>query len=267
MKPMRTSGFTLVEMIVVAVVGSLLALAALTLLQTALRGSAIQNAKRSSQQDLRSALEVLGGEIREISAQGGDLMTISQDSFSFRALRTYGISCEMGYTGGDVQATVKRIAGWMEVGDSVMLFADNDSTTFVDDVWIPGRVSVVDTMSTCSGTDKAQIVRITTAPTSDSVRLGAPIRTFVPYTYGFFQVDGEYHLARHESGASAQALVGPLLSTGGLEFDYLDANGIATLVPALVAQIVVRIRTSTEVAAAGLPPVTDSLEATIFLRN
>ena len=169
--------------------------------------------------------------------------------------------------GGDLQARVKRVAGWMEVGDSVMVFADNDSTTFVDDVWIPGWVAVVDTTSTCSGTDKAQVVRILTAPTSDSVRLGAPVRTFVPYTYGFFQVDGEYQLARHENGTSAQALVGPLLATGGLELEYLDANGITTLVPTLVAQIVVRIRTATEVGAAGLPPVTDSLESTIYLRN
>ncbi|HUF75760.1 MAG TPA: prepilin-type N-terminal cleavage/methylation domain-containing protein, partial [Longimicrobiales bacterium] len=64
-------GFTLVELLVVVVLGSLVLMAALQVLITNQRTYAAQNAVITSQQSTRIALEVLVNELRELSPSGG----------------------------------------------------------------------------------------------------------------------------------------------------------------------------------------------------
>ena len=263
-------GFTLVELLIVAVLGGLVVAATYQVLLTQQRIYTANTAQIQDQQTLRAGMAILSGELREISTQGGDLPTMSSQGLRIRTMRAFGLVCVVQPGLAPPRITVKRVDRWFEAGDSLFIFYDNDTELTGDDVWHSKVSSHVDTTATCSGGDEAQVMHIPGLSSSgDSVRVGAPVRTYRTFTYGILQDGGDWFLARAEGSDPPEPLVGPIRSStgGGVEFVYLDENGNTTAVPGNVAQIRVTLRTLSGVRDSQGNFIRDSITAIVSMRN
>lgn len=262
-------GFTLVELIVVTVLGAFVVMASLQVLITNQRTYTAQNARIQGQQATRAAIDVLSVEFREVSAQGGDILAMSGDSIFIRTMRKFGVVCEVDWYGSPPKGKVLKLGEYFEVDDSVFIFADNQTNLSDDDTWISAKVTGVDTTAAC-GAEEATEVSFNGQGSlflADTVRTGAPLRSYTRYVYGLFKVDGDYYLGRRTPGQSAVPLVGPVRESDGVEFSYLDGNGHTTTTTTAVRQIVVNIRTASGVLNSLGKMVSDSITGRIYTRN
>lgn len=269
MSRLDRKGFTLVELLIVVVLGGLVLAATYQTLVTNQKTFTVQAAEIEGQQTLRAGLEVLGGELREISPPEGDLLRMTTDSIRVRTLRGFGVACDTAYT-ADPNLTVKRVGDWFAVGDSVFVFLDGDPDLQKDDSWRSAIVAAVDTTVTCAtGTEPAQIVTLGGLAGADTVLPGAPVRSFERYTYGVYEWSGEPYLGRTDKFGDTEPVIGPLdaKAANPLEFKYLDENGLVTGDPLEVAQIQITLRTSSDVADAHGDRVQDSVTVRVHTRN
>ena len=268
----KRAGFTMIEMLVVAVLGSVVVGAAYQVLLTNQRTFTAQNAQIQSQQTVRAGMDVLFAELRELSKLGGDILAIGTDTLKVRSMRRFGLVCATNLAAGTLD--VRRVGSWFEVGDSVVIYAENQPNTPADDRWIKGRVTARDTTIAC-GTAPAQRLTIpivssatgTTPP--DTVRVGSNLRSYVIYTYGRYTIDGAPYLGRRDSGGGTPvALVGPLdAALGGLRFRYLDSTNAVTGTIANIVNVEVTLKTLTSVRGPNGQFVADSIRTRIFRRN
>ncbi len=260
-------GFTIVELMVVAVLGALVVAATYEILLTNQRAFTVQTAQIQGQQTVRAGMSVLFGELREVSRSGGDLLSMSPTKVTVRVMRGFGLVCGTSVTGSPIR--VKKVGRFFEVGDSIFVFADNNPRRSRDDTILAATVTAVDTTQNCTGTDTAQMLTVPalgTALANDTVRLGAPVRSYAVYTYGLYQVDGDYYLARESTAAGVERLVGPL-SENGIRLTYLDSLSNETTVATSVSQIEITIHSLSKVVDNRGKLVADSLTTRITLRN
>jgi prepilin-type N-terminal cleavage/methylation domain-containing protein len=262
------NGFTLVELLVVVVLGGLLLLAIYQVLITNSRTYAVNNAHIQGQQSLWAGMDVLFGELREISAEEGDIVEMGPDSITIRTPRAFGLVCATDYSLSPPRITAYRLGPAIEVGDSIFVFADNLPDLMTDDVWLTRVVQSVDSTATCGGSLGQKLTVTNLASTGDTVRVGAPIRAFLTYTYGLYTIGDESYLGRRVSTAgSADPLVGPLIPKRGVTFRYLDSLGAVTTVSTDVAQIEVTLRYQSQVLDSRNQLVQDSVVALVYPRN
>jgi hypothetical protein len=213
-------------------------------------------------------MEVLFGELREISADEGDIVGMGPDSITIRTPRAFGLVCATDYTTNPPRVTAFRVGPVVEAGDSIHIFADNVPDRALDDVWLTRVVQSVDTTATCAGAPAQRLSVTNLASTGDTVRLGAPLRAFDTYTYGLIGWGGEEYLGRRISTAGTpDPLVGPLVPTRGVTFRYLDSLGAVTTVRTDVAQIEVTLRYQSPIRNVRNQLVRDSIMGRVFLRN
>jgi len=265
-------GFTLVELLVVTVLGSIVLLAALQILVTNQRTYTAQNAVITGQQSTRMALEVLFNELREVSPTGGDILVMSSDSVRVRLMRKFSLVCETDFSGGNPEITVLNLPGRrFEANDSVFVFADNDEKDDDDDVWIRAQVTQADTTESCpQNGEPATTLRFNGQSalfTADSVGIGAPVRSHSQFTFGLTNYSGDSYLGRRERGAGMVPVVGPIRAGNGLAFEYRDALGNTTATATNVRQIVVTVRTGSGVMNSLNQEVADSITAWVYTRN
>lgn len=153
MKNRTRGGFTIIELLIVAVLGALVVGAIYQVLIVNQRTYTAQNAQIQSQQTVRAGMDLLSSEVRELSRRGGDILGAGYDSISVRAMRRFGQVCAVNLATGTMD--VRRVGSWFEVGDSVVVYAENRASTATDDRWVKGRVTVRDTTISC-GTAQAQ---------------------------------------------------------------------------------------------------------------
>jgi prepilin-type N-terminal cleavage/methylation domain-containing protein len=269
-------GFTLVELTIVVVLGSFILMAVLQVLITNQRTYAAQNAVINNQQSTRIALEVLFSELRELSPAGGDIMMMSEDSLRVRLMRKFSRVCATDYTLvglGNFDIIVMDLAGTdLAAGDSVFVFANNDEGNDNDDVWIRTAIGTR-TAATCpqngSAAYRLRFGGLAALFMADSVGIGAPVRSFLHYSFALSTYNGDTYLSRRQGGASNPwvPIAGPLDPGTGIEFVYRDALGATTTVPANVRQIVVLIRSASEMRNSLNQVVTDSITAWVHTRN
>ena len=266
-----TRGFTLAELLVVMVLGGVLFVASMQILVTNQRAYAAQAGQIRGQRSIRTAVDLMYGELREISAQGGDLIAMGPSSMTVRSMRGFGVVCALTPSDPPVLA-VLQVADAFAPGDSVFVFADNVGSYARDDDWITAQVTAVDTAARCGGRAAQELSFAGQGdrfrqPTGDSVRVGAPVREFVRTTYGLVEHEGGSWLGRMAPDGSEVALVGPLEPGTGVEFAYLDAGGTVTTVPTEVRQIAVTIRTPGGPVGAVREAAADSIRAVVYTRN
>lgn len=264
----RTGGFTIVEILVVAVLGSFLMMVILETLITNQRTYSAQGAKIQGQQAMRAAAEVLFNEIREISPQGGDLLQMGPTGFKIRSMRKFGVVCQLTATSPPV-LRVLRVGDWFHTQDSVFVFADNQTTMGADDNWVLARVTSVDTTVTCGPSPAQDLSFSGQGPlfTADVVLTGAPVRSYVHHSYGLISYGGESYLGRTYTDGTTVPMVGPLEPSSGIGFVYLDSLGATTTRSVDVRQIEVTIRTTSIVRNSLGEMVSDSITALVFTRN
>jgi hypothetical protein len=105
---------------------------------------------------------------------------------------------------------------------------------------------------------------------ADTVRDGAPIRSFTQYTYSLDEYGGEQFLGRAEAGGDWIPLVGPINGLDGqpgLEFTYLDDEGNETAVASEVRRVLLKVRSFSDARDQQGNLVVDSLSASVYLRN
>lgn len=267
-------GFTLIELLVVTVLGALVLMAALQVLVTNQRTYTAQNAAISGQQSTRMALEVLFNELRQVSPAGGDILMMSADSLRVRMMRKFSRACDVSVLGGGNPRMIVLDPGPVDfaTGDSVFIFADNDEKDDDDDTWISASVTQVG-LGVCTQDLLTPAIELRfngqgALFDADSVRVGAPVRSFVPVSFGLTTpYYGDVYLGRGEGNAAVTPVAGPLRAGTGIEFVYRDALGAVTATPADVRQIVVRVRSGSNVLNSLGEPVTDSITAWVYTRN
>jgi prepilin-type N-terminal cleavage/methylation domain-containing protein len=268
-------GFTLVELIVVSVLGVVVLAAALQVLITNQRTYTVQSATIEGQQSSRMAVEVMFNELRELSPGDGDILHMESDSLRVRLMRRLGIACavDLGPLAVTPKITVLDNTGDdFEAGDTVLVFAENREATASDDVWLRARVAGVDKTVTCLGGRPAidlEFDPLSTIFDTDTVRVGAPVRGYETYDYFVWSWLNNPYLVRSDiTAAFPWPIAGPLRPGGqGLQFIYRDALGAITSTPTDVRQIELRIRTGNRVRNSAGDLVSDSLDTWIYTRN
>lgn len=265
------AGFTLVETVVAMLIAAILLGATYQVLVTTQRVSTVQTEQILANQTVRAAVDVLAQELRETSIAGGDLTLADADRVEFRALRTFGVACVVD----EPSLRVANFGRRFSTQDRVFVFADGDRSTAVDDTWHPATVVDIPGLSEfCPGSPPKPAQRLALAGGIDGewggVRQGAPVRGFQVVAYHEGEVDGEPYLVRTAEGATVP-LVGPLDPDGGLELEYLDADGNVLGTPATPGNVR-RVRITVRAAsgarmAPGADPVGGVLTTTVFVRN
>jgi hypothetical protein len=224
------------------------------------------------------ALELLFNELREVSPGGGDILMMTQDSIRVRLMRKFSVVCRTVFSPQPLLFVINALSGpftRFAVGDSVFVWADNRVETENDDHWIRARVTAVSTTAVCPSdlTTPASLLTFAAQSaqfnvTTDSVTMGAPVRSHLPFTFGLTTYNGEPFLGRRQGAGAWVPIAGPLRPNTGLEFVYRDSLGVVTATPADVRQIVVRVRSGSRQVLNSLgQPVTDSILAWVYTRN
>jgi prepilin-type N-terminal cleavage/methylation domain-containing protein len=265
-------GMSLIELLITMVAAGVVMAAAYQVLLTNQRLFTVQREQILAHQTVRAGSELLFSELREVSAPEGDLVQTAEQQVELRAMRAFGFVCARNASESRLSIAVQ--SGQFDVGQGIAVFVDNDPESVLDDEWAVGGIqNASDNSGDCPDAADAgnPIRRITTSGLASGdfsgLRIGAPIRAFETYTYGAYEIGGQWYLARRTGTADPIPMVGPLDGQTGLRFQYLDADGAATTTPAEVRRVRVTLRTRSEARDRTGNVVVDSLTADAFLRN
>jgi prepilin-type N-terminal cleavage/methylation domain-containing protein len=294
----QRAGFSLVELLIVAVLGGILMGAVYQSLIVQEQTYRTTGEIVRGQDAMRMALGVIEAELREVATNpalvttpaGADVMGIgasdlihaTRDYVVIRAQRKLGFVCS-------IETFTKHVITWslgdldlFETEEPLLVFADGDVTRSDDDHWIAARVDGDPQPSTAScparpGNPVAhQRLNLKALSGADlpeavlaNVRVGSPIRAVQRVTYGLYpSAEGWYLGRRRGEDDAVERLVEGLAGPGeGLVFTYLDAQGNTLSDPVSVtdvAAVSVAARTGPP-QGSGAKPV--SLTTHIYFRN
>lgn len=243
LRPPRTRGFTLIEILVALVIFSTVATVITRLLITSQRTTTAQAVRANLQSNLRVGSMVVPNELRMLNqSDSTDILDISDTSIVYRAMRGYYVLCE-AITSGTTIKMLRVLPSAFSfdyrapaAGDSLFIFYENDTLKMSDDKW--HRVKINSTAaSTCSGApwDGQTALTVTlnaSVPGTLALYLkGAPIRTYEITRLSLMSSGGQQWLGMCTGGTSCtlEPVVGPLASSGGfLITRYNDAGAVVT---------------------------------------
>jgi prepilin-type N-terminal cleavage/methylation domain-containing protein len=291
-------GFTLIEVLLVVVLGTIIMGAAVQSLVSQERTHRTTGEMIRGQDALRTALGILEGELREVTSMAPalagvtDLMVATRDSLQVRTQRKIGFVCS-------VHPSDKRLHVWSPdtrnqfrgppgeglPGDLLVVFADGQPNTSTDDRWYAGQVRTVgSSTATCPflptdrQSDPKQRIDLDALGGGDfgemaasGINPGAPIRSFEQVTYGLFQFGGEWGLGLRRAGQTGapDPLVIGLAGPGeGLVFTYLDQFGNDITADPVPTQTVAGVRvTAKTLPRPGSGATAVELTTNIYFRN
>jgi len=262
------SGMTLVELLVAMVVASTVMIAIYQVMLTSQRVFSVQREQVMGQQTIRAGMDLLFSELREVSAPEGDLLSLGEREVEFRAMRSFGLVCAINPSQSRLSILVR--GDEFSAGQGIAVFVDDDPEIAGDDEWVVASIqNVADGSGDCPLAGPLQTITTSGLASGDygGIRTGAPIRSFEPFTYGAFQVAGDWYLGRRAGSGNAVPLVGPLDGQTGLRFEYFDGAGAVTTAPTDVRRIRVTIRTRSDVRDGSGNPMVETLSADVFVRN
>jgi prepilin-type N-terminal cleavage/methylation domain-containing protein len=273
----RRSGFTLVELLMVVFVGALVLAAVLQTLSTQDRSVRHSYAVIGTQQNSRTAIDVLTSDLREVSATDGDILAADSVFISIRALRKAAVVCDVDPSGGYVE--VAEVGDRFIGGDSVLIFADGpieDAAT--DDSWLPRGLTSTPAALTCTTSPISSSLRrlnVSPALPMPGVWPGALVRSWVPVHFRLVDNGTMGVLTRVEAPDSVPLVtrLAPI-SRQGLRFRFWDTLNVAMPYNTLNANLNSIGRIQVKVLATGIGGVSgagreisDSLVSTIQLRG
>lgn len=275
-------GFTIIELLMVLVLGTMVMVSAYTALIRQSQSYSTLSAMTGTQQDTRTGIDLLGAELREVSANGSDLLLATPDSVRFRALRSFGILCDQNKINKKLIVQQFGVQPF-RTGDSVLVYVDGDSLQAEDDSWQREYVNSTSAITLCGTTlglslieqfGSANLIELTVGNSlkSDSIYPGAPVRAFDVLTYGVGTWDGRPMLLRRQ-GSDIAPLLGPIEDPGGIELSYFDGQGneltgfpLDAATRASVRRIQVTLRAERHTGSPG-GTHQDSLITDVFLRG
>jgi prepilin-type N-terminal cleavage/methylation domain-containing protein len=270
----RAQGFSLAELLVVTLVGSIVLGAVYQTMTTQTRANRQQTAIVTTQQSARTGIDVLMSELREVSASKGDILAATSTTLRFRALQKAGIVCDKDYANNNRLDIAYHGTAFGQ--DSILVFADNSATSATDDDWTAQLISSTDNSATCTlpgmGNQRLHFASAALA----SVQPGALVRSFRIVEYQLINAGAEARLQRTDVATNSSVDIAESLATvanQGLRLRYFNAAGteITPSTQALRAQIV-RIEVKVRARAIGGQTganreFSDSLVNQVFLRG
>ncbi len=260
---MRRHGFTLVEMLVAIVLGSLIVGALYGVDVQYRRYSVWQNTATEAHDAYRVAQSILSAELREAVPSDGDVELPGEDSLLVRTPVGFAVVCA-------VKASPAGISLAWSIGrmpatstDSILLYTQTRWKALTVerevrpgqgglDCPYPGRTTPDHTYRLASGQ-------------ADSVPAGAPVRAFVHQVFHGVMDGGELWLARTDA-TGTQLLAGPM-APGGIRFRFLDAAGAPTAVLSNVKAVELRLIFPTMPRSSGPGAALDTLTTLFQGRN
>lgn len=273
-------GFTLVEMLIGLVLLGIVTTTIYRVLTSSQRISRAQAEQVSLQSSVRLGALAVASELREIginAAGNTDILAMSANGITYRAMRSSGLACQVSATQVRISNTANTYFAARAIvpgQDSMVLFVERTPTIASDDSWLVLPITGV-SASTCGAT--AAIALATTINTATTplaaIVTEAPVRTFEVMELAVLNSGGNNWLGVRSvsAGQALQPALGPI-QANGLALSYLNAAGAVTANRAQVASIGITIRGQTDrtVRAGGQSPLAldqDSLTMRITLRN
>jgi prepilin-type N-terminal cleavage/methylation domain-containing protein len=258
-------GFTLAEVVIALVLLGTITAVTYRLMVTGQRVYRAQTQRIDLQQNIRAAASVLPAELRVLNARDGDILAMSSDSITLRAMRLFAVACDTPtLDGGAITSRAVVIRNsltfgsrMLTAGDSVLIYYEGVPGSPRDDGWLRGRLTVDPVTARCAGPEPVAQARpgmtltVDLAPLDSAqhngpgmVPLGAPVWGYEITTYKAYRSpsDGLWYLGQRLAGATTQPLFGPLTGASGLTLAYYDSTGAPTSMAADVAEIEIAIR-------------------------
>lgn len=248
----RRCGFSLAE----ALVGLVLLGIVSTALYRVLAGSQRQHRAYAQSvaltESTRAALAILPVAFRELSAGEGDILAMDSSSITFNSMQGLYVQCSAPDTAARrvfLDAATAFGSRTIEApDDSVLVYAEGDPATRLDDAWFSAGVAASGRGFECPAARASIGLTLTgvTAPRLAGTGAGAPVRTFRPAQVLVYQdASREWWLGQRVfqpsgSWSVVQPVLGPL-SAGGLVLTYVDAQGAVTDSANAVTGIGVRV--------------------------
>jgi prepilin-type N-terminal cleavage/methylation domain-containing protein len=275
------AGFTLIELMISLIIAGIILTAAYRILAGNQRFYRAQTQITEVQQNIRAVVQLLPGDLRELSSVEGDIFSMTSDSIHIRSLRGFGIVCDVPSAVSGT-FTVRNSQLFMYTTPTanrtrVIVYQDNNPTIASDDAWVRGSITAV---ANANCTDGTAGTRFTVGMFGGNgvlagVTTGAPVRLYERAYYKFYDTGSGWYLgvSSYVSGAytALSPVAGPLRPTDGLEMIYYDRTGAVTNIPDSVGSIELRVRglSSQPINIAGRAAgyYSDSLTVRVALRN
>jgi hypothetical protein len=270
-RPLRTSGFTFIELSIYVVLSALVMTVVVQFMINQSQAYTQEVQIMDARETVRSAAALMTWEFRGLSSAAGDLYTIKSDTVALRSSMATGIIC----------AKADTIAHYGVSGRTGQIFTTaNDSAM----VYLPGledwvELDVTDqfdpigsTVPYCDWGDGATTrpdLVVEMAGDTTGIQVGTPWTAFRRVEFGIYQDGGRWWLGRKVGNAgSYEKLTGPLVSPsdGGFVLTYLDDTGTATADPTAVEQVQIEIRSESTGMDRGQARQ-DSIQFTVWLRG
>jgi prepilin-type N-terminal cleavage/methylation domain-containing protein len=276
----RAAGFTLVEMLVVTLLGALVMGSIYQMINIQDNTTRQQYAMIQNNQNARMTLAVLTSELKEMSARGGDVTYADSTIMEFRALKKGAIACDKD--AGNGYLDVWNFGDAFAAGDSVLVFTDGVATSMLDDTWTTLVVSSVAGANCATnplGAATTQRLNFSATPLAN-VQVGALVRSFVRTRFALADVGNGFGVInRTEAGGAAQPIIDGLatVAEGGLHMRYIDSTSTvipynslgsagARLSDVMRVQVKVRGKSATQVTSTS-NRFTDSLVTEVYVRG
>lgn len=242
-------GFTLVEILIALVLMGIVSTALYQLLVANQRLYRAQVQNVEINESARAAVSILPGEIRELSAGGGDVMAMNGTSLTYKSMQALYIQCTAP-NAGSLEIVLDRntyfgLRAINATDDSILIFAEGDESTRSDDGWLSASVTSTTVGTSCPGSQPSITVGLSGLSSAQllTVQSGAPVRTFRPVQILLYQdaagdwwLGGRLYEKSSGSWGTTQPYLGPLSGTG-LALTYADSAGNSTTDPLAVARV------------------------------
>lgn len=273
----RAEGFTVVELLVVLVIGAIVLGATFQTLTTQEKSNRQQIAIVTTQQNVRTGVDILMNELREASATDGDILEANTQSIRFRAMRKAGVVCGRDGLASREWADVAIIGQSFASSDSVVVFADSTNKQSArDDTWKVLQVISVSTPATCTTFPVSTTIQRLRFPSGSlaQVDTGALVRSYDNIQFSLVNRNGRGYIVRTQGTATdtlVEYLTPPGTTNPGLRLRYFNVAGTEiTPSTAALRATIMRI----EIKVVGMMPganpsteFTDSLVGQLYLRG
>ena len=264
-------GFTLVEMILAAVITVTTVGAVFHALFLMQRAARRQGEQLRVQSGARGALLAVLSELRELStaetgtAAENDILGLAAHGITYRAMRGSGFTCQPSSV-NQLLISQSSFSGFRDPQpgrDSILLYLD--SVALGKPGWVPAGLAAVSTGGRCP--DNLPAFTLTVAPVAllAGRPAGIPVRTYELMELRSYPSEGRYWLGARSisAGEAIQPLFGPLTDAAGFELSYRSRTGAPTIEPRAVGSIGVTLRGRSELSA----DAEEQLTAEVALRN